>query len=664
MYEGCIIEHIDQSRFICSVCLQDKGGKLHVLTRLSREVNLPSKRAILISKSSLDPSSSREILLDKLRRIDETRTELQSGVKPRELWELIHDEKESFDHRYLAHLVFGDAISEDHVSAVVRALFEDRIYFKLKESQFLPNPPERVAELIRQREEEAAREIILREGSAWIRDVLKGNPAEPPVCRDEVVDLLTDAALYGQDASGAKFAAEIISTAGLSTLEDGRKILVSLGVWEEDENLDLIRDGIETGFSEELLREASTVAARGADMSDREDFRHLPCITVDGVLTRDFDDAFSVHTEGNDFVVGVHITDVAAVIPPGSPLDTEAMGRLSSLYLHRRQVPMLPEELSENALSLIEGQDRPSVSLICRFDSHGNIQHYRLASGIIRVHRQLVYDQVNELLAEDDELRKLHRIAHALRRDRFSRGALDLTLPDVKICFDEGEGLTVALHDQDTPSRLIVEELMILYNLLSARWCREREIPLLYRTQASPSERLSEEAADRFLYVFQQLRKLSPLQLDVNSGPHSGLGVEIYTQCTSPIRRYLDLVVQRQIKAGLEDTTPPLSVDDLNTLRMSAEPALRRLGLIKRTELRYWIVKYMSQNPGRIYPALVLSDTKTRYRVLVKDVMLVAEIRKQPSHQLLPGQHTFVRVVKADPWKDVLELDFTGTDTR
>jgi exoribonuclease-2 len=150
---------------MCSLCLQDKGSKLHLLTRLSREVNLPPKRAILISRFSTDPTASREALLDKLRQIDETRIELQARVNPQELWELIHDQNESFDHRYLAQLVFGDDISDDHISAVVRALFEDRIYFKLKESQFLPNSPERVEEMIRQKEEEARKEIILKEGS-------------------------------------------------------------------------------------------------------------------------------------------------------------------------------------------------------------------------------------------------------------------------------------------------------------------------------------------------------------------------------------------------------------------------------------------------------------------------------------------------------------------
>jgi hypothetical protein len=114
------------------------------------------------------------------------------------------------------------------------------------------------------------------------------------------------------------------------------------------------------------------------------------------------------------------------------------------------------------------------------------------------------------------------------------------------------------------------------------------------------------------------------------------------------------------MKAGLENAAPPHSAEDLENLRMSVETLLRRMAMIKRNRQRYWIIKYIARNQGRLYPALVLSDTKTRYRVLLQDLMLVAEIKKQPEHQLLPGQQTFVRAVKADPWKDVLDLDFTA----
>jgi len=336
---------------------------------------------------------------------------------------------------------------------------------------------------------------------------------------------------------------------------------------------------------------------------------------------------------------------------------------VSSLYFPRRQIPMLPRILSEDVLSLVEGKNRLSLSLICRFDRHGVLLDSRFAPSVIRVGRQLLYEEVNGLLdGRDEDLEKLHRIARSLRRERFSNGALDLTLPDVAVGFDEGGRLTLRLYDQDTPARLIVEELMILYNHLAARWCRDRQIPVLYRAQAPPSERLSEEADERMFYIFQQLRKLSPLHLDINPLPHSGLGLEIYTQCTSPMRRYLDLLVQQQIIASLRGTEPPCSSEDIENIRMSAEPALRRMGVIKRNRLRYWVMKYMAQDPERRYRALVLNDTRNKYRILIKDVMLVAEVRKQPSVQFLPGQEASVRVIKIDPWRDMLELEFTSTE--
>ena len=158
------------------------------------------------------------------------------------------------------------------------------------------------------------------------------------------------------------------------------------------------------------------------------------------------------------------------------------------------------------------------------------------------------------------------------------------------------------------------------------------------------------------------MRKLSPLHLDINPLPHSGLGLEIYTQCTSPMRRYLDLLVQQQIIASLRGTGPPHNSEDIENIRMSAEPALRRMSVIKRNRLRYWVMKYMAQNSERRYRALVLNDTRNKYRILIKDVMLVSEVRKQPSVQFLPGQEASVRVIKIDPWRDMLELEFTSTE--
>jgi len=109
---GKFVEYIDQGDFICTICLQDRGTKLHLLTLSNREVNLPPKRALLVSGASLDTERSREELLDRLRKTEDNRERLKGQVNVRELWELIKDEKEQFDYRYLAQLAFGRDVTD------------------------------------------------------------------------------------------------------------------------------------------------------------------------------------------------------------------------------------------------------------------------------------------------------------------------------------------------------------------------------------------------------------------------------------------------------------------------------------------------------------------------------------------------------------------------
>ena len=658
MTQGRIVEYIDQGKFICTVCLQDRGNKLHLLTPSNREVNLSLKRIMLISESTLDTSQTREGLLDRLRRKEEKRIRLKDQVQVEELWELVQDEDESYDLDYLTHLVFGESFTEDHCSAVMRALFENRLYFKMKNGQFLPYSKEKVDQIVRQRQEEAAKAEKLRQGSTWLKEIKAGNRPEDPPCRDEIVNLLIQLALYGNEAPDFKYGKELLLNAGISDIRQARGLLVTLGIWEEDENLDLLRSGVDTSFTPGQLEASARLSSTQPDLSGREDLRELPCLTIDGPLTQDFDDALSFQKVGDELHVGVHITDVAAAIPPESVLDLTAAQRGSSQYLPRKQIPMLPPDLSREFLSLRQGHDCSAISLLARFDRTGTLLDYRFAPTVIRVKDQLVYDRVNERLKQDPLMDEMHRFSEHLRHKRIEKGALNLSLPDLEVKFNGA--LSLELVEQDTPSRLIVAELMILYNRLAAEFCRENSIPILFRTQAPPSEKLPLDERGYLYYVFQQRRKLSPLHIRTRPGPHSGLGVEAYIHATSPIRRYLDLVNQRQIHSFLFKKELVYDEKELERIRISTEPVIKTLGAIRRSRLRYWTLKFLSQHQGRKLNALVLDEFKSKYRVLLTDFLMLADMKRREGFILSRGQKIQVQIKKADPWDDVLNLEYAG----
>jgi exoribonuclease-2 len=664
MNEGKIIEYIDQGKFVCAVCLQDKGNRLHLLTPLNREVNLSPKRALLISSASMDTLSPRQELLSRLKQTEALRERLKGEVHVEEIWELVRDEAASLDYTDLAQLCFGDAITDDHISALVRALFEDRLYFKMKDGCFLPNSEETVDQIVRQREEEALREERLKQGSAWLEDVILDKGVREPARKDEIIDLLKELALFGNDAPNLRYGKELLLRSGISDIRRARALLVKLGVWEEDENLDLHRLDIRTAFSEKVISDSERLRNVGIEKTERENLTHLSAFTIDGPLTRDFDDALSMKVSSDGILLGVHIADVAAAISPDSLLDREASQRCSSLYLARRQIPMMPQDLSQDALSLREGCERPAISLICRLDEEANLIDYRFTSSLVKVQRQLTYDQVNDLYTKEGLLEQMHRVSQQLRQKRIEQGALILSLPEMAVRIGSDSSLHLGMVDQETPSRTMVAELMILYNWLAARFCRDNQIPILYRGQEEPSERLSMDEAGYSYFVFKQRRRLNPLMIDTQPRPHTGLGLDVYTNASSPIRRYLDLVVQRQIRNHLLERGPLYGKEELEAIRMSVEPILRDLERVKRNRIRYWIQKYLLQHVGEKFPALILDSLKSRYRILLTDFLMVAEMRREDGQDLSEGQKIMVTVKRSDPWNDQLTVEYARGESK
>jgi exoribonuclease-2 len=657
MNQGKIIEYIDQGKFVCTLCLQDKGTRLHLLTPLNREVNISPKRALLLSKGTVDTGGSREALLNRLNEIEALRKMLTREVHVKELWELVRDGQESFEYADLAQLYFGEKITDDHISALVRALFDDRLYFKMKEGHFLPHSEEIVEQTIKQREEEARRETRLKEGSTWLKNRIQNKVSQAPSCKDAVIDLLVELALYGKEAPNFNHTKDLLLRAGITDVQRAKSLLVDLGVWGEDENLDLYRLNINTSFSEAALNASEKLTKVGIEEGEREDLRDLNAFTIDGPDTKDFDDALSIEITSDSILLGVHISDVASAIPPDSLLDKEASQRGSSLYLPSRSIPMIPPNLSQDTLSLRKDCDRPAISLLCRFDKDFGLLDYRFALSLVRVRRQLTYEEVNNLYSQEDVLEQAYELSQVLRKNRVDQGALILSLPELWFKIHPDSSISLETVDQNTPSRIMVAEFMILYNWLAAKLFREHDIPVLYRSQEKPSEELSIGDEGYLYYVFKQRRKLNPLIINTDPLPHAGLGLDMYTNVSSPIRRYLDLAIQRQMRRYLLEGSFVYGKEQLEEIRMAVQPLLRILDIVKRNRIRYWTQKYLLSHIGERFPAVILDTLKNRYRILLTDFLLVAEMKRENGQEFHQGQQIMVKIRKCDPWNDLLNLE-------
>jgi len=661
MHQGRIVEYIEGGNVVSTLCLHDDGSRLHLLTPTNREVNLPPKRALLISGGFLNTASPRDELLSKLRKIEARRIELQEEVKVVDLWELIRDEKEVLDARDLAELCFGEKVSDDQVSALIRALFKDKLYFKLKDGRFLPNPGHRVEQILKEREEVAGRERRLQEGGRWLRQVLEGRAAGEPSCKEEIVDVLKSLALYREEAPEFRFGKDLLARAGIADVGEARNILLRLGIWEEDENLDLLRLKVKIEFDREEEEESARLARVSPSLTGREDLRDLQIFTIDGPLTRDYDDAISLDVRDGLIHLGIHISDAASLIPVGSTLDRTLAERGTSLYLTRHQIPMMPRLLSQDALSLKQDADRPALSLLCTLDREGNLLDSRFTLSLIRVKNQLTYDWVNDVCGVDECMAELCRLSQLMRQKRIEQGAMHLSLPEVYVKVDDEGRVSIRLLPQETPSRMAVAELMIMYNWLAARYCKEHGVPILYRCQQPPNELVAPDIAGSLYGVLKQRGKLSPLEIRKEPKPHTGLGLDVYTNVSSPIRRFFDLVIQRQIRNSLLGTPPPYSSEELERVRTILEPMLRDLERLKRNRLRYWTLKYLHQHVGETFPAVVMGLLKSKCRIVLSDFLFITEMKRQEGANLHEGESILVKLRRADPWNDALRLDYAGS---
>ena len=395
---------------------------------------------------------------------------------------------------------------------------------------------------------------------------------------------------------------------------------------KDDPSLDTLavmkQQDLPESFPRGVLDAAERVSARLAEPGPRLDLRRKFIFTCDPASARDFDDALSLETDkqGNR-VLGVHIADVSHFVTPGSALDKEAYRRSTSVYLVDKVVPMLPEQLSNGVCSLVPGQDRLAFSAFLTFDAKGNCVARRFAKSVIRSKARFTYEQVMEVIAgraaspagravaprPQPTVRKtilsIHELAQQLRRNRFAAGALDMDVPEAQILIDERgmmTGIEVRPYDE---SHQLVEECMVAANEAVAKELWTRGVKILARLHEPPDpEKLEDLRANlvklgiscgdltqqKNLARFLEKVKGSPLEgtlsvmvlramkralYSAEQIGHFGLAKKFYAHFTSPIRRYPDLVLHRQLASWISGGGGRL---DFGWLKRAAQNASER----------------------------------------------------------------------------------------
>ncbi|MBM4301607.1 MAG: VacB/RNase II family 3'-5' exoribonuclease [Deltaproteobacteria bacterium] len=658
MEPGDIVEFFEDKRIFCGVVLEMKGERLHVLTQTSREMTVTPKRILHVGPRLPVATLSRQELLRHLEATARKREALKDAINLEDLWDLLASEAQTVSVSEMADLWFGQT-TPDQVAATGRSLREDRLLFKQKDGLVSPNPPEGVEQLKEQHFRELERQQELEEIAAWLEKAWAGEKAAAGPWKDRVVSLLRGMALWGAEAPDYAQGKAFLDKARLNPVEAPFRLLVRLGVWQEDEDLDLYRQEVPLEFSPEVLVLARQLAQSPPPdryASFRQDLTHLNIMTIDGERTRDFDDALSLEEVPDGWRLGIHIADVSAHVMPQTPLDMEAQARGTSIYLPERRLPMLPEELSEDTVSLVALQERLALSVLVTLSADAEIKDWVIVPSCIKVARRLTYHEVDALLTQDQQFYTLSRLTRRLKERRLARGGYELKLPEVWATFTPQGDVQVVVEDQETASHQLVGEAMVLANTLASQFMAEQRIAAIYRSQPDPREPINPSPDKSLLELWQDRRRLSRVVMDLSPSPHWGLGLPCYTFATSPIRRYLDLVIHRQLLAVVSGHPPVYRPEDLEQILATIEPAMRRAGQLKTRRLRYWLLKHLATRVGQKFEALVLESMHHRYRIMLPDILLEFFMAAPVTVKLSPGDTVLVRLDRVNPREDQIKV--------
>ena len=655
---GTLIEYIDRKKVICAVIMQAKKQKVRLLTEANREVSVSEHRLFCVS-GRLNPEMGRDRLVSLLSEISNKRKALKAHVDVFELWEVVHDEEQWIDADTMAGLAFGAAPEPDHVSAVIRAFFEDRIYFKFDVTRFYPNSPDRVEQIQVQAKEEDRLAEIIRAGGEWLGQVYHQDKPEVPPDKEQYVSVIRSLYLFEKDSPSYDLGRQMAHAAGIDPNNGLFEFLIRLGVWDQHANLDLYRLDVPMEFPKETLQEAHALAngtGFRTDTSKRRDFTGLPVLTIDGQATQDYDDALSLETDGDYYRVGIHISDVSHYVDRGCLLDREALSRSSSIYMPDDKIPMFPPLLAEGLLSLKADQVRPAISVMVRLDQDAVVLDYEICPSLVRVRRQLTYHEVNLMAGDDKEIIALSGLAEKLREKRLDDGAVLISLPEINIWLDEEKNVTLHKVNRESRSRVLVSEFMILANRLMASFLADNRCPAIFRAQPAPRMRLFQRDEGSLYENWMQRRHLSRFMLCPKPEPHSGLGVDAYVTATSPIRKYFDLVVQRQIR-GVLGLDSLYSQTDMENIIANSEVPLSKVSRVQFVRNRYWILRYLETRKGQTEPGMVLERRKDRYVVLLTDCLVECSLPVSSDPSLSAQDVVQLRIVKVDPREQFLSVE-------
>jgi len=651
-----------------------RSNKLHVTVSLPQntEAHIPHSRILFKTGKTIST-------VEELQEFWKQCENLSSQIDLKNIWEITNGTPSPVSIKNLTELYWGPITNTTHEVALVLHMESGQEYFKYDGDSYLPKSRESVLEMQKRREQKCQ---DLERTSIFIRNLLQGNlPQEITGIESELLHHIREYAIHGTEYQSNQKVHDLLGSLDRNTRDLQQycyDLLVSAGLFSKDEPIEIHRAGITTDFSENVLKYANTLQnAKDISRSQRKDLTNLPTITIDDVETRDRDDALSIIADPDTsqiHQIAIHITDTSNIIHPDSPLDSEARKRMSTIYLPEGEIDMLPPNISHDIGSLQEGKTRNAISILIYLSHSGEVSNFEVVSSVIQSDASLTYTEVDIALEKPNHkwhstLNSFKKISELLRKNRESAGAINIDRTEMSIKLTpEGEVKVRTLH-RSSPGRILVSEFMILYNSLLATFCQKEKIPTIYRFQdvqgldqtipifPHRAKNNARSPGNHILKKFLLSKQMAPAELTLTPSPHSGLGVKSYTQATSPLRRYTDLITQRQVSHYIVRGNIIHKADILISIAREADRRLRDLSRIEEDRKRYWFLKFLlhtrllsnTPNCSDLFDATVLENEYGK-RGLVELTEFPFRTRTSLRQNIQPGEVVELSLTDVDLW--------------
>jgi len=556
--------------------------------------------------------------------------ELVPELDPNFLWEVVPDDEFGFDE--LAREYYGATPAPAESAAVALALARAPMYFYRKgRGRYRRAPPDALKAALASvaRKEREARDI-----GQWVAELTAHRLPQPLASK---LDML----LYRPDKNAPEWKA--LATACDAARTSPVQLLHACGAIASSHDYHFRR------FIVDAFPRGTAFPSWGT-LPEVPELPLAPvrAFSIDDASTTEIDDAFSVRelADGTQ-EIGIHIACPALAIPRGTPLDAIARARLSTVYMPGRKVTMLPDEVVD-AFTLAEMRSPPALSLYIATAADGTPRGERTVVERVPIAANLRHDALTEAFAGAPSIgdpawtRELRALWTLATRLSAMRGKSDIARVDYNFDVDwsaagdtEPGRVTITPRPRGNPLDKLVSELMIHVNHTWGRRIAEAAVPGLYRVQSGGKVKMS-----------------------TRPGEHQGLGVTHYLWASSPLRRYSDLVNQRQLMATVRGERAPYGDSDAELFATLAdfEATYSQYAEMQDRMEHYWCLRWLLQERIGECTASVIRDTLVRFDRLP----LVVRLPDMPAS----AADTRVRVAigRIDLLECTLECRYAGPD--